>query len=82
MGVDSLENLFSLGGEDSYLHIYDKSYPNYVAIAIFSQYSYVSGCVAWGLARGVYLVVLTTQPSLEDYNVVYSVHACAARYNN
>ena len=38
--------------------------------------------VAWGLARGVYLVALTTQPSLEDYNVVYSVHACAARYNN
>ena len=38
--------------------------------------------VAWGLARGVYLVALTTQPSLEDYNVFYSVHACAARYNN
>ena len=38
--------------------------------------------IAWGLARGVYLVALTTQPSLEDYNMVYSVHACAARYNN
>ena len=38
--------------------------------------------VAWGLAHDVYLMVLTTQPSLEDYNMVYSVHACAARYNS
>ena len=36
------------------------------------------GCVVWG----VYLVALTTQPSLEDHNVVYSLYACAARYNN
>ena len=44
--------------------------------------SFLDPSVAWGLARGVYLMALTTQPSLEDYNVVYSVHACAARYNN
>ena len=36
VGLDSLENLFSLGGEDSYLRLYDKDYPSYVAMAKFS----------------------------------------------
>ena len=44
VGVDSLESIFSLGGEDSYVRVYDKNYPNYVAIAKLSQQSYVSGC--------------------------------------
>ena len=30
----------SLGGEDSYVRVYDKNYPNYIAIAKLSQRSY------------------------------------------
>ena len=41
VGVDSLESIFSLGGEDSYVRVYDKNYPNYVAIAKLSQQSWL-----------------------------------------
>ena len=43
---------------------------------MYTRSPVLNACVAWGLARSIYLVVFTTQPSLENYNMVYSVHAC------
>ena len=44
--MDCLEDLFTLSGEDSCVWVYDKNYPNCIAIAKLSQQSktYVSGC--------------------------------------
>ena len=60
MGLDSLENVFSLGGEDSYLRLYDKDYPSYVAMAKFSQHSY--RCMS--VVVNGYLPSLQTKKSL------------------